>query len=229
MQQLPEFLVSFVFQNLFEYSLYFPKCLIFSLHFTLSFNSMFSFVMCFYLKFFFIPSFDISLLVTNSLFLSENILIPLSYLCNILGEGMGGRNGDFQELIRPLPTCWSLMVDSRTVMVLVGVSLSLLIQSQWVHTEDQGQVQVDASATLDLFGSNKLMLCPPAMSGLCYFFFLSFCSVPFPPVSFPLQRFYFHMLMGSRQLQWFVFYNCFKPWGDVNLICQGTKISGRLI
>ena len=85
MQQLPEFLVSFVFQNLFEYSLYFPKCLVFSLHFTLSFNSMFSFVMCFYLKFFFIPSFDISLLVTNSLFLSENILIPLSYLCNILG------------------------------------------------------------------------------------------------------------------------------------------------
>ena len=79
--------------------------------------------------------------------------------------------GDFQELTRPLPTCWSLMVDSRTVMVLVGVSLSLLIQSQRVHTEDQGQVQVDASATLDLFGSNKLMLCPPAMSGLCYFFF----------------------------------------------------------
>lgn len=85
MQQLPKILVSFVFQNLFEYSLYFPKCLIFSLCFTPSFNSMFSFVIHFYLKFFFIPLFGISLLFTNSLFLSENILIPLSYLCNIFG------------------------------------------------------------------------------------------------------------------------------------------------
>ena len=141
-----------------------------------------------------------------------------------------GRNGDFQELIRPLSTFWSLMVDSRTVVVLVGVSFSWLIYSQWVYTEDQGLVEVDASAILDLSGSNKFMLCPPAMSGLCHFFFFwSFCSAPFPPVSFSLQRFYFHMLMGSRQLQWFVFYNCFKPWGDVNLSCQGKKISGCLI
>ena len=46
---------------------------------------MFSLVMRFYLKFFFIASSGISLLVTNSLLLSENILILLSYLCNILG------------------------------------------------------------------------------------------------------------------------------------------------
>ena len=46
---------------------------------------MFSLVMCFYLKFFFIASSGISLLVTNSLFLSENILILLSHLCDTLG------------------------------------------------------------------------------------------------------------------------------------------------
>ena len=40
-----------------------------------------------------------------------------------------------------------------------------------MYTEDQGLVEVDASAILDLSGSNKFMLCPPAMSGLCHFFF----------------------------------------------------------
>ena len=40
-----------------------------------------------------------------------------------------------------------------------------------MYTEDQGLVEVDALAILDLFGSNKFTLCPPAMSGLCFFFF----------------------------------------------------------
>ena len=142
----------------------------------------------------------------------------------------GGRNGDFQELIRPLPIFWSLMVDNRTVMVLEGVSFSLLIYSQWVYTEDQGLVEVDALAILDLFGSNKFTLCPPAMSGLCFFFFfLRFLLCSLPSCFIPSSEIYFHMVMGSRLLQWFVFYNCIKPWGAVNLSCQGAKISGCLI
>ena len=77
-----------------------------------------------------------------------------------------GMNGDFQELGHyPI-----LVFDGwpQNCHRLVDVSFSLLIYSQWVYTEDQGLVEVDASA-IWLF-----MLCPLAMSGLCHLFFFFF-------------------------------------------------------
>lgn len=73
----------FLFQNWFEYSLYFPSCLLFSLHFMPSFHSMFSFVILFFLpKIFLYCDFWYWFTVTNSLFLSGNLLILPLFLQN---------------------------------------------------------------------------------------------------------------------------------------------------
>ena len=71
-----------------------------------------------------------------------------------------------------------------TVMAPLGVSFHLLI-------EDQGLV---SSVILVPFNSNQFMLCPWAIS-----FLQKLCPAPFPPVTFPPQRFYSHILMGSRR------------------------------
>ena len=68
----------------------------------------------------------------------------------------GGRGGDFQQSGHHSPI-WSLMVGLRTIVVLADVL-------QREHTEAQGLLEVDLSATLDLFGSSQFILCPCIMS-----------------------------------------------------------------
>lgn len=70
----------FIFVSEFEYSLYFPKCLLFSFTSCLHLTQCFPLWSSFYLIFFFTVSFGIGSLATNSLFLAENILTP-SNLC----------------------------------------------------------------------------------------------------------------------------------------------------
>ena len=87
----------------------------------------------------------------------------------------------------------------------MGVSFSLLMcyREGILYTEAQGLVEVDLSTILERFCSSQFMSCPRAMS-----FFQRLCPAPFPPISFPSQRFYSHILMGSRGVM--VIYNCFK-------------------
>ena len=99
----------------------------------------------------------------------------------IFGKGRGFPG------VGPRPTFCSLMVNLGTVMEPLGVSFHLLI-------EDQGLVEVDLSAILDPSDSNWFMLCPWAMS-----LFQKLCPALFPPVIFPAQRFYSHILMGGRR------------------------------
>ena len=76
-----------------------------------------------------------------------------------------GRGGDFQGLgHRHSLVFWQCLA---TVMVFLGVSFSLLIESQ-------GLIKVDFSAILDSFDFNRFMLCPWAMS-----FFQKLCLALF--------------------------------------------------
>ena len=78
------------------------------------------------------------------------------------------------------------------VMALGGVSFHLLIK-------DQNLVLSVISVPSD---SNRFILCAWPMS-----FFQKLCPAPFPPVTFPAQRFYSYILMESRRA---IFCNCFQ-------------------
>lgn len=78
---------------------------------------------------------------------------------------------------RIIPTMWgkrarisrnwaTVMVGLGTVLVLVGVSLSLLMcnKKRRVCSEDQGLVEFDLCAILGLFSSNWFSLHPMALS-----------------------------------------------------------------
>jgi len=72
------------------------------------------------------------------------------------------------------------MVGLGSVLVLVGVSLSLLLcnKKRRACSEAQGLVEFDLCAVLGLFGSNRFSSHPMALS-----LFYSLCPALFTPVS----------------------------------------------
>ena len=74
--------------------------------------------------------------------------------------------GDGVEISRNWATTHILVFDSQpwNHPGISGCLIYLADVLQWVYTEDQGLIEVDLSAILDLFYSNQFMSFPQAMS-----------------------------------------------------------------
>lgn len=70
-----------------------------------------------------------------------------------------GRGAGFPGIGLP-PTFWPFMVGLRTLVVPVGMSLSMLM---CCYNEAQGPMEVKLSTNLDLVGSNRFLSYPPGL------------------------------------------------------------------